>query len=142
MFLPRDQSETDDGENFEKNHATIVNELGPPWQWMYEFAIYNNRQRMSFNFIETEDEEIETNKFGATPHSKIPADAFALFHDRNTSTDDEQKTEPVVGNSKTNDSKFAKNVNNFLDYLKRRSMDENGMIYPRMFEEPECPRIE
>lgn len=32
-------------------------------------------------------------------------------------------------------------MHKFIDYLKKRSINENGMIYPRHFNEPDCPQM-
>lgn len=62
----------------------------------------------------------------------------------------------IDNNSTESDAKYAfslrsmagigKPVSNdvmhcFVDYLKKRAVNENGMIYPRHFNEPDCPQM-
>lgn len=134
----------DDGDENDKiDLSAVMHELGAPWSWMFEFVEHNSAKR-SYNFIEIGGIEPPS-----VPNATmVDADFHAhdvdsdLAHegsliDRNASqVDADVPTMPGIGKPiKPGD------VHDFLNFLRYRSIDENGMVFPRHFKEAECPKM-
>lgn len=103
----------------------IILEIGAPWNWIYQFVAHNSPQLKSYNFIEAEEiKKEEEASVSSNVDEKTEEDAFL----------------GVVPKMDGVGSTISKEVvTEFLDYLKSRSTKENGLIFPQMFQETDCP---
>lgn len=144
--------------------SEIVQKVGAPWSWMYQFAEHNLSSSKSYNFIEDDS----FTEFSVQVHSPMTPTAENELNSKVSSNafiqmpfDDDLK-EQTIQIENTDGSKSMANtsvsyaipampgigmaipedvVHAFLNYMKYRSIDENGMIYPRHFNEEKCPKM-
>lgn len=142
----RANSTNSDGDESDKRDQSIVmHELGAPWSWMLDFVEHNAPTTKSYSFIEIGDVAQQpvpyTTPIGVTARededvvSDLPR-AESLI-ERDISQVD--VVVPIMSGIGKPIQQSV--VHDFLNYLRCRSIDENGMIFPRHFKEADCPKM-
>lgn len=122
-----------------------MHELGPPWSWMFEFVEHNSPAIKSYNFTESDNGGQQCVPYvtpvdvGIHEDDDMPPDLARaeVLIERNTGqVDVDVSIMPGIGKPIQQEI-----VHDFLNYLRCRSIDENGMIFPRHFKEADCPKM-
>lgn len=143
---PSEKSST--GELFDAKinaiERNVIKEIGAPWSWMHQFAIQNTELR-SYNFLEkaaeknsesfvdNNDNELDTDNYDDDTGTMIGVKAT-----NNIACDFNCVVEPIPG---IGGLISIQTTQQLLNYLKYRSKDENGMVFPRHFREENCPNL-
>lgn len=123
----------------------IITEIGAPWSWMHQFAIQNTALR-SYNFLEkpidkntgpfddnNDNAELDTDNYEDENGTMI-----GVKTTNNIECDFNCIAEPIPG---IGGLISIQTTQQCLNYLKYRSKDENGMVFPRHFKEEMCPNM-
>lgn len=142
----RNATNCDDNENANNiDQSIIMHELGAPWSWMYDFIEHNSPTIKSYSFIEIVDDEeqsvpnvtpIETKVDKSVDVMSDLSRAKSLIERDANEFDVDVPIMPGIGQPIQQEV-----VNDFLNYLRYRAIDENGMIFPRHFKETLCPKM-
>lgn len=117
-------SDTSDDDEFEVKlsleEKAIITEIGAPWSWMHYFATQTSDTK-SYNFLEKPiDSDVDASKI--TTNQREFACAIPPI--------------PGIGGLIS-----ITTAHQFINHLKIRSKDENGMVFPRHFNERNCPQM-
>lgn len=133
-----------DGDEQDKiDPSDVMHELGAPWSWMFEFVEHNSAKK-SYNFIEIGEIELPSVPNGTMVDADFRvqdvdtdlAHAGSLIDRDAIQVDADVPAMPGIGKPiKPGD------VHDFLNFLRYRSIDENGMVFPRHFKEADCPKM-
>lgn len=118
-------------EDFERMHSIILRELGAPWSWMLDLVAHNCPAKGSYNFVEC--------PLAPNENSRSSENAEAVNHSPAERKEDDMEVE--LERSADDGSDLSRSVEQFLEYLKMRSTETNGIIYPYYFDEHDCPKI-
>lgn len=106
-------------------HNGILSAIGPPWSWMHQFAVQSSPAK-SYNFVEKQmiEDSDELND-GEDTLNKSQCYYSCVI-----------EPIPGIGGLISVDT-----TQQFLSFLKYRSKDENGLVFPRHFHEDNCPNM-
>lgn len=145
----RSNAANSDDEKDIQDQLNVMHELGAPWSWMFEFVEHNAPASKSYNFIEicgmeTADVPYVSPIVLDGPHNENAENA-EIASDLPDTESIERKSSQVDANvpimpgiGKSTSEAIA---HEFLNYVRYRSIDENGMIFPRHFKEADCPKM-
>lgn len=129
-------------EEISKEQNSVLREIGAPWSWMHQFALQNSVSK-SYNFVEKTDEELANNE-NVDADEPNEEDSI-IVHGKSTGFKAKENicdfscvVEPMPG---IGGHISSETTQQFLAYLKHRSKDENGMVFPRHFKEKNCPNM-
>lgn len=127
-------------EEISKEQNSVLREIGAPWSWMHQFALQNSISK-SYNFVEktelSNNEKVNAEEPNEE-HSMSVHGKSTGFKAKENICDFSCVVEPIPG---IGGSISSATTQPFLAYLKHRSKDENGMVFPRHFKEEDCPNM-
>lgn len=115
--------------------SSIITEIGAPWSWMHQFATQNSSSK-SYNFLE-KNMSGDVSSCGISTDDELEATSDVKLLN-NLQCDFNCVVDPMPG---IGGLVSATTTQQFLNYLKYRSKDENGMVFPRHFSEENCPNM-
>lgn len=135
-----------DNEKDKFDQSIVMHELGAPWSWMFEFVEHNKPANKSYNFIEIGEIDEQKDEPHATPvgddNREIDDTAAGVAHANNSFERDNNQVDVDVPVMPGVGGPIQKRIaSDFINYLRGRSIDENGMIFPRHFKEADCPKM-
>lgn len=116
LFEVNETIPLDKMDDFQKMHSIILRELGAPWYWIFDFVVHSSPERKSYNFIELAPGQVDNE------NEAVNDDTEGEDDDMNISGDNE-------------------NAHKFIEYLKIHSIESNGMVYPHLFRNLDCPKV-
>lgn len=120
-------------ETKDENESKVVHELGAPWSWMLEFVEHNSPASKSYSFVELlPNADLEASPGPLT----TPVASMGYVSIVTPAKPVVVREMPGIGKAIQQET-----IDDFINYLRCRSIDENGMIFPRHFKEPGCPKI-
>lgn len=138
-------SDDGDDDNRKIDQSVVMHGLGAPWSWMFDFVEHNSAADKSYNFIEIDE--------GGTMKVPYGTPVNADIHGSENVGADSTRPECLIERSTSQVDVYVPIMpgigkpiqqgiaHDFLNYLRCRSIDENGMIFPRHFKETDCPKM-